>query len=63
MLRSSSGDTIMLGAREVGRVGTAVLSPAHGPIALAVIRREAEPGARVDVGGQSVGADVVEPPF
>ncbi len=59
----ADGDTIMLGAREVGRVGTAVLSPAHGPIALAVIRREAEPGARVDVGGQSVGADVVEPPF
>ena len=31
-------------AREVGRIGTAVTSPAHGPIALAVIRREAEPG-------------------
>ena len=33
-----------------GRVGTAVLSPARGPIALAILRREAEPGAAVEVG-------------
>ena len=50
-------------AREVGRIGTAVTSPAHGPIALAVIRREAEPGAVVDVGESRVSARVVEPPF
>ncbi len=50
-------------AREVGRIGTAVTSPAHGPIALAVIRREAEPGAVVEVGENRVRAQVVEPPF
>ena len=38
-----------LGERELGTVGTAVLSPAHGPIALAILRREAEPGATVEV--------------
>jgi folate-binding protein YgfZ len=58
-----AGAPIMLGDREVGRVGTAVLSPALGPIALAVVRREAEPGARVEVGERPVGATVVEAPF
>jgi folate-binding protein YgfZ len=57
-----AGEPIVLGERELGRVGTAVVSPAHGPIALAVIRREAQPGARVDV-GEGVSADVVELPF
>ena len=47
---------IALEAREVGRIGTAVISPAHGPIALAVIRREAEPGAQVEVGEDGVRA-------
>jgi tRNA-modifying protein YgfZ len=49
--------------REVGEIGTAVISPAMGPIALAVIRREAEPGARVLVGARRTGAEVVELPF
>ncbi len=40
-----------------------MLSPAHGPIALAIVRREAEPGARVNVGDAAVGAEVVELPF
>jgi tRNA-modifying protein YgfZ len=57
------GDEIRLGDREVGRVGTTVLSPANGPIALAVIRREAEPGTRVGIGEAAVGAEVVEPRF
>jgi folate-binding Fe-S cluster repair protein YgfZ len=59
----SDGDEIRLGDRAVGQVGTAVLSPAHGPIALAIVRREAEPGARVEIGDAAVGAEVVEPPF
>jgi tRNA-modifying protein YgfZ len=59
----AAGDAIMLGDREVGRVGTAVLSPAHGPIALAVIRREAEPGSRVEVGEAAAGAQIVDVPF
>ena len=60
---ASEGDAIVLGDREIGTVGTAVLSPAFGPIGLAVIRREAEPGNRVAVGESGVEADVVELPF
>jgi folate-binding protein YgfZ len=60
---AANGDAIMLGDREVGKVGTAVISPALGPIALAVIRREADPGARVEVGEAAVGAVVVDVPF
>jgi folate-binding protein YgfZ len=56
------GDPIRLGEREVGAVGTAVISPALGPIALAIMRREAEPGARVEV-GDAGRAEVVELPF
>jgi tRNA-modifying protein YgfZ len=56
-------DPIRLGDREIGTVGTAVISPALGPIALAVIRREAEPGGRVSVGDDGVDAEVVELPF
>jgi folate-binding protein YgfZ len=59
----SDDDPVALEARELGRIGTAVISPAHGPIALAVIRREAEPGALVEVGENGVRGRVVEPPF
>lgn len=58
-----SGSPIRLGDRDVGRVGTACVSPALGPLALAVIRREAEPGDRVAVGEDGTGAQVVELPF
>jgi folate-binding protein YgfZ len=60
---ASRGDAIRLGDREVGAVGTACVSPAHGPIALAIVRREASPGARVDVGDAGDTAEVVELPF
>jgi glycine cleavage system aminomethyltransferase T len=53
----------MLGDREVGEVGTGVVSPALGPIALAILRREAEPGTTVEVGDAAVAAEVVELPF
>jgi tRNA-modifying protein YgfZ len=59
---ASASDPVTLGEREVGRIGTAVLSPAHGPIALAVLRREAEPGATVTV-GDGIEAGVTELPF
>jgi folate-binding protein YgfZ len=62
-LPARDGDPIRLGEREVGVVGTAVLSPTRGPIALAVVRREAEPAARVEVGPQRIEAEVVELPF
>jgi tRNA-modifying protein YgfZ len=60
--RAGDGDPVRLGDRELGAVGTAVISPARGPLALAILRREAEPGARVEV-GDGVGAEVVELPF
>ena len=60
---ASGGDPIALDGREVGRIGTAVLSPARGSIALAILRREAVPGARVEVGEEAVAAEVVELPF
>ncbi len=40
----ASGEPLRLGEREVGRVGSSVVSPVHGPIALAIVRREAAPG-------------------
>jgi len=46
----AGGDPVTLEGREIGTIGTAVLSPARGPLALAILRREAEPGAEVLVG-------------
>jgi folate-binding protein YgfZ len=57
------GDVVMLGDREVGHLGSTAVSPVHGPIALAVIRREAAPGAEVKVGEGGTKALVVELPF
>jgi folate-binding protein YgfZ len=55
------GQPIVLGEREVGRIGSACVSPSHGPIALALVRREASPGDTVDVEGAA--AEVVALPF
>lgn len=49
--RLPDGAVVSLDGRELGTVGTAVLSPARGPLALAILRREAEPGAEVEVAG------------
>jgi folate-binding protein YgfZ len=57
------GDDIRLGERVVGVVGSSAESPALGPVALAIVRREAEPGARVQVGSSSIEATVSELPF
>ena len=59
---AAPGDPVRLGDRELGAIGTAALSPAHGHIALAILRREAEPGAVVEV-GDGTEATVVELPF
>lgn len=61
--RAAAGEALRLGEREVGRIGSACVSPAHGPIALAVIRREAGPGNELTVGEAGVTARVVELPF
>jgi folate-binding protein YgfZ len=59
---ASDADPVILGERELGQIGTAVISPAHGPIALAILRREAEPGAIVRV-GDGIEATVTAPAF
>jgi len=57
------GDELRLGDRPVGRVGSTALSPRLGPIALALVRREAQPGTVLSVGEHRASADVVELPF
>ena len=46
-----------------GAVGSSVVSPELGPIALALVRREAEPGATVAVGDHCATAVVSVLPF
>ena len=58
-----AGATLRLGEKEVGTLGSATVSPALGPIGLAILRREAEPGATVAVGEDGVTAEVVALPF
>jgi folate-binding protein YgfZ len=58
---AETGEALVLGEREVGRLGSVVESPAHGWIALALVRREAEPGAQLRAGERT--ATVVELPF
>jgi tRNA-modifying protein YgfZ len=60
---AAHGDSIALGDRRVGTIGSACVSPVHGPIALALIRREAAPDEEVLVGESGDPAIVVEPPF
>jgi folate-binding protein YgfZ len=55
------GTPLALGEREVGTLGSSVVSPRHGPIGLALIRREASPGDEL-VAGEAT-ATVVELPF
>jgi folate-binding protein YgfZ len=55
------GSEILLGEKVVGRVGSASVSPRLGPIALALVRREAAPGDTVRIDGAE--ARVAELPF
>ena len=58
------GDQVVLvGGKQVGTVGSTCVSPALGPIALGLIRREAAPGDEVLVGAAATPARVVELPF
>jgi tRNA-modifying protein YgfZ len=59
---AEAGAVLTLGEKEVGRIGTPCVSPALGPIALAVVRREAGPGDALEVAGAGT-AEVVELPF
>lgn len=56
------GATLQLGDRVVGRLTSSIVSPTYGPIALALVRREAAVGETVDVEGAG-SAEVVELPF
>jgi tRNA-modifying protein YgfZ len=60
---ADEGATLRLGEREVGAVGSACVSPALGPIALAIVRREAEIGDRLEVADGELTAEVAELPF
>jgi tRNA-modifying protein YgfZ len=57
------GTPLRLGEREVGKLASVVESPVHGPIALALVRREAAPGDTLQVGEDGVRGEVVELPF
>jgi tRNA-modifying protein YgfZ len=60
---AARGDELRLGERTVGSLGSVVESPRLGPIALALVRREAEAGATLAVGGGETTATLVELPF
>ena len=56
-----TGSELKLGEKVVGKLGSVVVSPEHGPIGLALVRREANPGDTVAVDGSE--ALIVEVPF
>ena len=58
-----SGAELQLGDRAVGRLASSVISPRLGPIALALVRREASPGTILVVGESGASAEVLELPF
>ena len=60
---AAPGTALMLGEKQVGKLGGSGVSPAHGPIGLAIVRREAEPGAELLVGEDGVTARLVDLPF
>jgi tRNA-modifying protein YgfZ len=65
LLRAAAqpGDEVSFDGRVVGRLGSVAQSPELGWIALALVRREAAPGATVSVGAGDATGSVVELPF
>jgi len=61
--RVEPGAEVSLGDRAVGTIGSVSDSPRAGVIALAILRREAEPGETVLVGDGEVEAEVAALPF
>ena len=59
---ASTGDELSFEGRMVGRLGSVALSPRFGPIALALLRREALVGATVELSTGAT-AEVVDVPF
>jgi folate-binding protein YgfZ len=58
---AAPGTELRLGEKVVGTLGSVVVSPEHGPIALALVRREANPGDTVQADGAT--GLIVEVPF
>jgi tRNA-modifying protein YgfZ len=58
-----TGDELVLGDRVVGSLGSVAISPARGPIGLAIVRREASPGDTVLVGEDRAPAELVDLPI
>ena len=58
-----TGEELTFGGRAVGRLGSVAVSPRFGPIALALVRREAPVGSVVAVGDGAAQGEVVELPF
>jgi folate-binding protein YgfZ len=57
------GASLFAAGKEVGRVTSSALSPALGPVALALVRREVSPADEVSVQPEGRPATVVELPF
>ncbi len=60
---AATGEELRLGDRPVGRIASTVVSPTLGPIALALVRREAQPSAVLSVGEHGTNAEVLVLPF
>jgi folate-binding protein YgfZ len=60
---AAAGAELLLGERQVGTLGSFTSSPRFGPIGLALLRREAEPGALLTFAEHAGSATVVELPF
>jgi folate-binding protein YgfZ len=60
---SPTGEDLLLGERTVGALTSVAESPRLGSIALALLRREAEPGATVTSASGEITAGVVALPF
>jgi folate-binding protein YgfZ len=60
---AAPGTPLLRGEKEVGKLGSSTVSPAFGPIGLAILRREAEPGDELALGEDGVTARVVDLPF
>jgi folate-binding protein YgfZ len=60
---AEAGADLRASGKAVGSITSVVLSPALGRIALALVRREVEPGQEVAIDGSGAPATVVELPF
>jgi folate-binding protein YgfZ len=60
---AQAGEPVSFQGRQVGALTSVASSPRFGPIALALIRREAPPGTDVTVGPEGTSAEIVELPF